>query len=121
MDIKLDIAGDAIGVTGHLLEDGRRTVPIIVVCRKDGRHAFLNSCPHAGVRLDFEPGGFLDVTGTLLQCSLHGALFEPGSGRCVAGPCKGSRLVGLKTRTDPDGRLVVENVEKIPGRAFQAR
>ena len=35
---------------------------------------------------------FLDVTGTLIQCASHGALFLIQSGRCVAGPCAGQSL-----------------------------
>lgn len=120
MDSRLDLKIDGDGVTGHVVDDGRRELQLIVVCRNGKPHAFLNSCPHAGVRLDLVPRDFLDATGTLLQCGLHGAQFEPASGRCISGPCKGSNLIRLGTRQDPDGHLVVENVEHIPRRAFQA-
>jgi nitrite reductase/ring-hydroxylating ferredoxin subunit len=121
MDIILRVKTAEEGATTHAINDGRRELPLIVVCRYGSVSAFLNSCPHAGVRLDFNNGSLLDATGTLLQCSLHGALFEPGSGRCVAGPCKGSRLVRIASRVEADGTLVVENPEKIPARAFQSR
>jgi nitrite reductase/ring-hydroxylating ferredoxin subunit len=48
---------------------------------------------------------------------VHGALFDPDSGRCVAGPCKGARLVRLVTRLEAGHQLVIQDVEKIPGRA----
>jgi nitrite reductase/ring-hydroxylating ferredoxin subunit len=55
-------------------------------------HAYLNSCPHRGVRLDWTPGRLLTTDGHHLQCAMHGALFEPTTGRCIAGPCTGARL-----------------------------
>ena len=58
-------------------------------------HAFLNQCPHAFTELDWNPGEFFDDTALYLICSTHGALFEPGSGLCVAGPCRGARLSKL--------------------------
>jgi nitrite reductase/ring-hydroxylating ferredoxin subunit len=54
--------------------------------------AYVNCCPHAGSELDWNPGEFFDETGLYLICSTHGALFDPYSGYCVAGPCKGASL-----------------------------
>jgi len=41
-----------------------------------------------------------------LVCSTHGALFEPGTGYCVAGPCRGASLERLDVR-ERDGRVVL--------------
>jgi len=60
--------------------------------------AFVNRCPHAGTELDWQPGEFFEESGLYLMCSTHGALFEPGSGFCVAGPCRGASLEPLATR-----------------------
>jgi nitrite reductase/ring-hydroxylating ferredoxin subunit len=60
--------------------------------------AFVNRCPHAGTELDWEPGEFLEESGLYLVCSTHGALFEPASGFCVAGPCRGASLEALQVR-----------------------
>ena len=49
--------------------------------------AFVNSCPHIGTELDWQPGEFFEESGLYLVCSTHGALFEPRTGFCVAGPC----------------------------------
>ncbi|MBI2317242.1 MAG: Rieske 2Fe-2S domain-containing protein [Betaproteobacteria bacterium] len=49
--------------------------------------AYLNRCGHLPMELDWIPGKFFDGEGALLICSTHGALYEPGSGRCAGGPC----------------------------------
>ncbi len=56
---------------------------------------FVNRCPHLGTELDWQPGQFFDVAGLYLVCSTHGAIFEPESGLCVAGPCRGASLEPL--------------------------
>ena len=58
-------------------------------------HAYVNSCPHRGTELDWQPGEVFEETGLYLMCATHGALFEPDSGLCVAGPCHGARLQSL--------------------------
>jgi nitrite reductase/ring-hydroxylating ferredoxin subunit len=65
--------------------------------------AYVNRCPHAGTELDWQPGEFFEETGLYLACSTHGALFEPGSGRCVAGPCRGDHLEPLAIRERDGG------------------
>jgi nitrite reductase/ring-hydroxylating ferredoxin subunit len=66
--------------------------------------AWLNRCAHVPVELDWEPGRFFDMTGTYLICAVHGAHYEPRSGRCVMGPCKGRGLVPVVV-TERDGNL----------------
>jgi len=60
-----------------------------------GVRAYVNRCPHAGHALNLRPDDFLTPDGTLLICRSHGALFEPASGRCVAGPCAGASLQAI--------------------------
>lgn len=69
---------------------------------------YVNRCPHAGTELDWNPGEFLDETGLYLICSTHGALFEPGNGFCVAGPCRGASLRPLDIR-ERDGEVILVN------------
>jgi nitrite reductase/ring-hydroxylating ferredoxin subunit len=66
--------------------------------------AYVNRCPHAGTQLDWQPGEFFEESGLYLACSTHGALFEPGNGRCVAGPCRGTALQPLAIR-ERDGQV----------------
>lgn len=66
--------------------------PLILLRQGDAVRAWLNICPHAGRRLDWAPGRFLRAPGGELVCAVHGATFELGQGRCVAGPCVGASL-----------------------------
>lgn len=69
-------------------------------------HAFMNQCPHAFTELDWNPGEFFDDTALYLICSTHGALFEPGTGLCVAGPCRGAKLTSLPV-CERDGEVLL--------------
>ena len=51
--------------------------------------AYLNRCAHTGLELDWIAGRFLDAEGRWLICAAHGALYEPTTGGCAAGPCVG--------------------------------
>jgi nitrite reductase/ring-hydroxylating ferredoxin subunit len=79
--------------------------------------AYLNRCAHVQAEMDWQPGEFLDQDRRLILCSLHGASYEPTSGRCVAGPCGRGRLVPLSLHEEhgvvrwypsPDIRPVAE-------------
>jgi nitrite reductase/ring-hydroxylating ferredoxin subunit len=94
-----------------------RTVKFTVRCRDravegfvvnaDGEHhAYVNRCPHVGTPLDLWPNDFLADDGRTLVCSTHGALFEPLTGACVAGPCAGDALTRLPLRRDGDALVI---------------
>jgi nitrite reductase/ring-hydroxylating ferredoxin subunit len=55
-------------------------------------HGFVDRCPHLGALLALELDRYMTNDGRHIMCSWHGALFEPDTGRCVAGPCRGSSL-----------------------------
>ena len=56
--------------------------------RFDGKVvAYLNRCAHVPAELDWQPGEFLDMDRRWIICSIHGATYEPETGRCVGGPC----------------------------------
>lgn len=57
--------------------------------------AFINSCPHTGASLNWQPHQFLDYEQRLIQCALHGAQFRPSDGLCIWGPCNGQSLQSL--------------------------
>lgn len=118
MDIELTVSVEEGSAQGHSVSAGTRELPLIVLRQAGKLGVFLNSCPHAGVRLDWRGESFFDYSGSYLRCSLHGALFETGSGRCVAGPCLGARLVPIAHRSTLDGGLVITAVERIPARAM---
>lgn len=57
--------------------------------------AYINSCPHTGVTLNWSDEQFFDIDHKFIHCSLHGALFEPLNGRCIRGPCAGDSLQAI--------------------------
>jgi nitrite reductase/ring-hydroxylating ferredoxin subunit len=64
------------------------------VVRFDGTvRGYLNRCAHVPTELDWNPGEFFDSSGLYLICSVHGAHYEPETGFCVMGPCRGQNLV----------------------------
>ena len=70
--------------------------------------AYRNACPHTGGELDWNEGDFLDAEGRLIVCATHGALFEPSSGRCVSGPCRGASLEPVAVRDDGESVVAAE-------------
>lgn len=85
--------------------------------RFDGvARAFANRCPHLGVELDWQPGEFFEQSGLYLVCSTHGAIFDPTTGLCVAGPCQGARLEAIGV-AEHEGRIVIHEdcEEAVPG------
>jgi nitrite reductase/ring-hydroxylating ferredoxin subunit len=74
---------------------GEPPLALILLRCGDSVLAYRNSCPHTGVNLEWQPDRFLDISGRYLQCATHGALFRPGDGYCVRGPCAGDSLEGL--------------------------
>jgi nitrite reductase/ring-hydroxylating ferredoxin subunit len=59
----------------------------------DKPYAYLNRCAHVPMELDWTPGEFFESSGLYLMCATHGALYEPDTGNCAGGPCRGGRLL----------------------------
>jgi nitrite reductase/ring-hydroxylating ferredoxin subunit len=73
--------------------------------RFDGRVvAYMNRCAHVPTELDWQPGEFLDLDKRWIICSIHGATYEPTDGYCIAGPCRGERLMMLDV-AERDGQV----------------
>jgi len=85
--------------------DGRAVKGFVV--NFEGRYsAWVNSCPHVGTPLDLWPNEFFTEDGQSLICATHGAVYEPDSGRCTAGPCLGDALIRLPLRREGDAIVV---------------
>ncbi|HEX9146325.1 MAG TPA: Rieske 2Fe-2S domain-containing protein, partial [Candidatus Binatia bacterium] len=69
-------------------------------------HAYVNRCRHMSTPLDFVRDQFLSEDRRHLMCYTHGALYEPATGLCIAGPCKGELLYRLPVRVDRGDVLV---------------
>ena len=77
------------------LQIGERMINGFVIHWRGRWYAYRNSCPHTGVTLNWLPDQFFDPGLDYIQCSLHGALFQPHDGLCVYGPCLGRPLTSL--------------------------
>ncbi len=73
-----------------------------VVRDGDCVHGYVDHCPHAGMPLALLPGRYLTREGDMILCSSHGALFRPGDGLCVSGPCAGKSLKPWTVRVQGD-------------------
>ena len=67
-------------------------------------HGYVNQCAHVQVPLDWQEGDFFDMTRPYLICSTHGAQYQPETGYCVLGPCKGKSLQKLNV-IEQDGSI----------------
>ncbi|MBQ5949603.1 Rieske 2Fe-2S domain-containing protein [Massilia sp. ST3] len=75
------------------------------VVRFDGKpFAYLNRCAHVPIELDWKEGEFFESSGLYLMCATHGAVYEPESGRCAGGPCRGGRLLPIAV-VERDGKI----------------
>ncbi len=72
--------------------------------------AYVNSCPHIGVPLDWLPDHFLSTDGTRIICAMHGAEFTIADGKCIAGPCLGDHLQPVPISIEGDVVLVQDGV-----------
>lgn len=96
--------GRAVAKTGEL-EPGS-VKKFWLICHKnrvdgfllnyEGRfHAYVNRCRHMTTPLDFVRNQFFTEDGRHVMCMTHGAVYEPESGLCIDGPCKGLSLYRL--------------------------
>jgi nitrite reductase/ring-hydroxylating ferredoxin subunit len=86
---------------------GNYRIPGLIAVRR-GNHVvvFENACPHIGTPLDWVQGHFFSADGKHLVCATHGALFEPGTGKCTAGPCRGDSLTQIPSEIQ-DGTVMI--------------
>ena len=81
------------------------TTRYLVATRVDGQvQAWYNRCPHAGQPLNRAPDEFLTDEHNRLICAAHGAVFDPRSGQCVAGPCPRALLTRCPV-VEEDGQV----------------
>jgi len=73
----------AHGIDGFVVYDGEQF------------YCYRNQCPHLGTNLEFTPDQFLNIDQSMIQCTLHGALFEIETGKCLFGPCIGQSLIAI--------------------------
>jgi nitrite reductase/ring-hydroxylating ferredoxin subunit len=67
-------------------------IDAILVPREGDVYGYVNRCLHTGAPFNWMPDAFLSLDGAHIQCATHDALFTIADGRCITGPCPGSRL-----------------------------
>lgn len=77
------------------VEEQGRPARAFALRHKGAVVAYLNRCVHVPAEMDWQEGQFLDAERRFILCSIHGAAYEPHSGRCAAGPCGRGRLTAL--------------------------
>lgn len=80
------------GAKGFTFGAGRQRFECFVLRWQGGVFGYVNECPHARTTLDWKPDAFFSRDMNALMCGTHGALFDPVSGHCFLGPCKGQHL-----------------------------
>jgi nitrite reductase/ring-hydroxylating ferredoxin subunit len=110
-----DLADGGSGVR-FAIEHNGRAIEAFAIRHRGIVHAYLNVCAHQEAQLDWVPGVFFTEDRLHLICSLHGALYEPDTGRCVAGPCPGAALAKLAvSERAKDGTVILlDNAVKPP-------
>lgn len=85
--------------------DKSNGMPDIFIVRKGEQfYGYVNSCPHTGVNLEWQPDDFLESDAGLIRCSTHGARFRISDGFCIHGPCNGQYLT-TATLSVENGRI----------------
>ncbi len=84
---------------------------IIVIKIKDDIIAFENCCPHAKAPLNLGHEKIDSFDGSYLMCTVHGALFDKKSGRCVRGPCKGMHLNKINVEVNCGNLILAEDID----------
>jgi nitrite reductase/ring-hydroxylating ferredoxin subunit len=57
--------------------------------------AYMNSCRHVPMTMDWVENQFLNEDGRYILCATHGAAYEPDTGECVFGPPCGQFLARI--------------------------
>jgi nitrite reductase/ring-hydroxylating ferredoxin subunit len=70
-------------------------------------YAYVNQCAHIPIELDWKQGEFFTAEKDLLICATHGAQYQPNTGLCVMGPCKGRSLKPMDV-LEENGLIVVD-------------
>ncbi len=84
---------------------------MILVHWRGSLRAYLNICPHFSLPLNYRPDQFLTPDADFLLCSMHFALFEPDTGRCIDGACLGHYLDPIPVSLNPNGWIEIGDTE----------
>ena len=102
---------EATGCREFRLGGGEWPMKGFVVRSSEGVRAYVNRCAHVAYPLNYLPDRFLSHEGSMIQCYVHGALYEKSTGLCVAGPCAGLSLAPVPVRVVGGCVLLADDVD----------
>ena len=109
---KLLCQSDSLTVGGRGVRfevtDRTKIYTAFAVRSAEGVASFVNQCAHMALELDWSLGEFFDADGQYLVCATHGALYDPKTGACVGGACRGRPLQALST-IESNGCIYLED------------
>jgi nitrite reductase/ring-hydroxylating ferredoxin subunit len=103
---------DATGCREFRLGRGDWPLRCFVVKSPAGVRAYVNRCAHLRLPLNYMPDRFLNYDDSMVQCSVHGALYDRNNGYCVAGPCAGASLAAVPIQLRGDLVLLAAGVDE---------
>lgn len=92
----LDLVEGGAGIRFNVVHHETSEAAAFAVRHQGRVFAYYNRCGHVPVELDWNAGQFFDMHGLYLICSVHGALYDPQTGACLAGKCSGRGLQPLE-------------------------
>lgn len=96
----------SLGVRFALPGHGEHVFGFVV--RYNGQpYGYVNRCAHVPVELDWQEGDFFNLTREYLLCATHGAYYDPTTGLCLLGPCRGKSLQPLAI-VERDGNIYLK-------------
>lgn len=102
----------ATGARAFRLGGGDWPLKGFVVRVADGARAYVNRCAHLAYPLNLDADRFLTPDGSMILCHVHGAIFEKGTGYCVAGPCIGLSLSSVPVTVRNGCVLLADGVDQ---------
>ena len=93
---------DATGAKEIIRTEGSIRAAIFVIRYKGRVYAYVNSCPHVRLPLNWNDDVFFDAGGQYILCGNHAARFEAATGLCLRGPCKGQSLTPVPVAIEDD-------------------
>lgn len=107
LGLAADLPEKGPGFLFRVIKEGQIYPGFIIRVNFQAR-AYLNVCAHVGLRLNGEKNSLFSRDGNYLYCHSHGATYDPETGLCIQGPCKGLSLIPLKI-TDINGKLFLDD------------
>ena len=89
-------------------------ISVIVFRYKGECFAYRNLCVHMPRKLDCMEDMIFDESGQYLRCSMHGIVYDPGTGISASEICHGERLTSIEVTENDQGVWIIDKrVQKL--------